>query len=224
MTLVLYEDNHLLAAYKRPGLLTQPDGLAKTSLEEETKAWVKEKYEKPGNVFLHAIHRLDKPASGVVVFAKTSKALSRLNESIRNQETKKIYLALVEGAPKEKEGTLECWMIHDDYHARLCRKEERGAKLALLSYRVLEQKEGTTLLQIDLKTGRYHQIRLQLSALLGLPILGDFKYGAKKPFVDEGIALLHKEFTIPHPITKEPLVITAPTLLFQNPAPLAQME
>lgn len=197
---VIFEDNHLLVLNKPAGLVTQPNGIDRDSLESLAKAYIKEKYNKPGNVFLHAIHRLDKPVSGIVVFAKTSKALSRLNESIRNKQAKKIYHAWVEGIPKLKEATLENYLIHDDYMATIGAKSTPGAKLARLSYRVIETKQNESLLEIILETGRYHQIRAQLSAA-GHPILGDAKYGSKKRQTE--IALSHVRLEIEHPVTHE---------------------
>jgi len=206
----LFEDNHLLVLCKTAGLLTQPSGTDQDSLETQAKTWLKAKYAKPGNVFLEAVHRLDKPASGVVVFAKTSKALSRLNQSIRDKNAKKDYYALVEGTPKELEGTLEHYLIHDDFKASVVAKSHPNAKASRLHYRVVEKKKEGTLLAIDLETGRYHQIRAQLSAI-GCPIVGDRKYGSEKVLVQkEAIALHHIRLTIAHPVTKEPVTFEAP--------------
>jgi 23S rRNA pseudouridine1911/1915/1917 synthase len=207
---VIYEDNHILVVNKPGGLLTQPSGTDQESLEQRAKEWVKITRQKPGNVFLGAVHRLDKPVSGVVLLGCTSKALSRLSESIRNRKTQKTYLALVEGCPREKEGELRDYMIHDEYRAQLVDRGYPGAKSARLTYKVIERRGETSLLEIDLDTGRYHQIRLQLSSI-GCPILGDVKYGSKT--VLEGgdrIALHHFRFECPHPITKELIVFEAP--------------
>lgn len=194
---VLYEDNHLLALYKAANLLTQPTAQEKDSLETRAKAWLKEKYQKPGAVYLHAVHRLDKPVSGIVLFAKTSKALSRLNESLRTKECEKIYRAEIEGSLLAQEGVLENILTHGEHEAY----EDPHGKLARLHYKMIK----TGLVEIRLETGRYHQIRLQL-ALSGHPILGDAKYGSKVPY-KEGIALCHVRLTFPHPITKERLEI-----------------
>jgi len=199
---VVYEDNHLLVVDKPSGLLTQPSGTDQSSLEEKCKQYLKKKYAKSGEVYLHAVHRLDKPVSGVVVFAKTSKALSRLNESLRNKQSKKIYHALVEGVPKQSETILENYLMHDSFSARVVEKTHPKAKLARLSYKILEVQNGNAKLEIELETGRYHQIRIQL-ANLGCPIVGDGKYGSTINNSGEGIALRHVELSVIHPIKKE---------------------
>lgn len=195
---VLFEDNHIMVVNKPAGVLTQSNGTDQKSLEDIAKAWVKKFYCKPGNVFLTPIHRLDKPASGIVLFAKTSKALSRLNESMRSHQMHKTYMALVEGTPIQSEATLENYLIHDDFQARIATEGEPEAKLARLHYRVIKKQQSHSLLEIHLETGRYHQIRCQLSAI-GHPIVGDGRYGSRKP--SEYIALLHCKFEFPHPIT-----------------------
>lgn len=206
---VIYCDNHLLVANKPPGLLTQPDESKEDSLEVFAKAWVKEEYKKPGNVFLHAIHRLDKPVSGLVLFARTSKALTRLNEQSRNQEIQRVYLAEVEGVLAEKEGRLDHYLIHGDHKALIGKPTDKEAKHARLTFRVVQFKSHTTLVQIELETGRYHQIRAQFSAA-GHSILGDRKYGAK---VAEEVIHLHcTKLAFAHPITQE-------VLQFETPAP-----
>jgi 23S rRNA pseudouridine1911/1915/1917 synthase len=196
---ILYEDNHLIAVVKPAGMLTQPSGTDQDSLEKNVKAWIKEKYHKPGEVFLHALHRLDRPASGIVLFARTSKALSRLQSSLKNKQTVKKYYAWVEGDLPSKEGHLENYLYHDEYHARVVSPQHKDAKLAKLHYQVVERMGGSTLLDITLETGRYHQIRCQLSHL-GHPILGDAKYGSKMPFREGAIALHHYCFEISHPV------------------------
>lgn len=201
MTLeVLFEDNHLLVVNKPAGLLTQPSGTNRDSLEDRAKAWIKDRYNKPGNVFLHAVHRLDLPVSGIVVFARTSKALSRLNEAMRQRETKKIYCALVEGTFPAAEGILEHTIIHDDFHAQI----HPQGKLARLKYRAM-----STHVEIELETGRYHQIRLQLSAV-GCPIVGDCRYGSTAPFQEGAIALHHHRMAFAHPVTGASLTLEAP--------------
>lgn len=203
---ILYEDNHVLIADKPAGWLTQPSGTDQDSLEQYCKAWLKDKYQKPGNVFLAAVHRLDKPASGIVLFAKTSKALSRLNESLREKQTKKIYYALVEGCPKPSEATIEHYLVHGDFQAIIARSDTPEAKLARLHYRVLKSVETRSLVEVTLETGRYHQIRAQLSAI-GNPIIGDDKYGSREAYIQGCIALHHGHLEIPHPTQERILSI-----------------
>ncbi|MES2345880.1 MAG: RNA pseudouridine synthase [Chlamydiota bacterium] len=191
-----YCDNHVLLVEKPAGISTQE------GLDIEAKKWIKEKFDKPGNVFLEPIHRLDKPVSGLVLFARTSKALSRLQEEMRERVIKKTYFALVSGKMPHLEGTLEHYLVHDDFKARIVSKQEREGKLALLHYKVIKEKEGCTFLEIELITGRYHQIRAQLSHI-GCPILGDDKYGSRHPFAEQGIALHHGRLSFIHPTTRE---------------------
>lgn len=205
----LFEDNHLLVLNKPPGLLTQPSGTDQESLEGQAKAWLKEIYKKPGNVFLHAVHRLDKPVSGVVLFSKTSKALARLNLSMRAKETKKIYWAWVEGLLFPLQGTLEHNLMHDEFQARVVSSSHPEGKHARLIYRVLDQQKGQTLLEIELETGRYHQIRAQLAAV-GHPIWGDVRYGSRKVYRPEAIALHHRCLQLPHPISQAWMTFEAP--------------
>lgn len=197
---IIFEDNHLLVLNKRAGLLTQDDSSSQESLEEIAKAWIKQRDQKKGNVFLHAIHRLDKPVSGLVLFAKTSKALSRLNQQLREDKTEKIYLAYVEGKDLPDQGTLIHYLIHGDHRAELTQESDPKGKKAILSYTVLKSGCQTTLVKIKLITGRYHQIRLQFSAI-SHPIVGDKKYGSKLNYVEDAIALHHTSFSIFHPIT-----------------------
>lgn len=210
---ILFEDNHLIAVNKPGGILTQPSGTEQDNLEDQVKSWIKQKYQKPGNVFLQALHRLDKPASGVVLFAKTSKALSRLNVSMREKQTCKQYLVRIEGHLKPSSGTLEHFLVHDEFHARVVEKGTEGAKLARLQYQVLEEKGDFSLLKVELETGRYHQIRAQL-AHMGCPIQGDYKYGSKKPFKEGAIALHHVCLEIVHPITSLKLLLQAQLPLY----------
>lgn len=196
---IIYEDNHQLVLNKPAGLLTQPSGTAQNSLEFEAKNWIKHHFHKPGNVFLEAVHRLDKPVSGIVLFARTSKALSRLQASMRAKESQKLYVAVAEGEFAKPEETLTHYLIHDDFQARIA-PDDPSAKKVVLHYRVLKQSEGQALLEIRLETGRYHQIRAQLSEI-GHPIVGDFKYGSSIPYAEEAIALHHYRLQIPHPIT-----------------------
>lgn len=206
---VLYEDNHLLVVVKPAGLLTQPTEHETYSLENLAKAWLKEKYQKPFNVFLGVVHRLDKPASGIVLLAKTSKALSRLNEMIRAKGALKIYYALVEGKPPQESGTLEHYMKHGDHRSFVCHRNDPEAKLARLHYDDVRSNDQTTLLQIILETGRYHQIRTQCAAI-GCPIVGDVKYGSRTNLPQGIIALHHHRLEFVHPVTKAHLSFEAP--------------
>jgi len=185
MIKILYEDNHLVAVYKRAGILTQGDDTGDKCLMDEVKEYLKEKYKKPGNVFLGLLHRLDRPVSGIVLFAKTSKGASRLSEQFRNHSVQKIYHALVEKAPKQKTGTLIHYLKKDEKqnYTTVFDVPTDGALKAELDYETVETQNfaslhGATLLKIHLKTGRSHQIRAQL-AHIGCPIVGDTKYGAR---------------------------------------------
>src|SRR5581483_11487710 len=179
MLKIIFEDNHLLILNKPAGLLTQPTELSNDSLETEAKTFIKERDKKKGGVFLHAIHRLDKEVSGIVLFAKSQKALERLQASMRNKEYKKMYLALCDGKPAQHEGTLKHYLLHSSHKAKIVSYSTPEAKEAILHYKVLRVEEEISLLQIELETGRYHQIRVQLQEI-GCPIVGDVKYGSKK--------------------------------------------
>jgi 23S rRNA pseudouridine1911/1915/1917 synthase len=205
---ILYQDNHLFIVNKPAGILTQPSGTEQESLEQRAKDWIKIAYQKPGNVFLEAVHRLDKPVSGIVVFGRTSKALSRLGAFIRDRKTKKTYYALVEGCPAEQEGILQDYLVHGEHIAHIARQDDPQAKRARLSYQVIKKNNQTTLLAIKPETGRYHQIRAQL-AHMGCPIMGDYKYGSQMSFA-EGIGLHHGHLEIQHPTTLEWLLLEAP--------------
>lgn len=207
---VIFCDNHILIANKPPGLLTQPDERSAESLELFAKQWVKKEYNKPGNVYLHAIHRLDRPVSGLVLFARTSKALSRLNEQSRDQAIQRIYTAEVEGVLPIKEGQLDHYLIHGDHRAIIAKEKDKEAKHARLTYKVIRYKDHSTVVSIQLETGRYHQIRAQFSAS-GHPVVGDKKYGAKSG--DGEMIRLHcAQLKLEHPVTKE-------VLSFETPAP-----
>lgn len=203
---ILYQDNHLLAVVKPAGLATQPSPTSDASLEKLCKEWIKKETGKPGNVYLHAIHRLDKPVSGIVLFAKSSKALSRLNEAMRMKHMQKTYLALVEGNLPQSEGNLEHYLLHGDHYAHVVPETALGAKSARLRYVVTASKEINkkvySLVEIKLETGRYHQIRAQMSAI-GYPIIGDSKYGSHVSYKEGAIALSHAHFSFPHPTTGE---------------------
>ncbi|PIT88653.1 MAG: RNA pseudouridine synthase [Candidatus Magasanikbacteria bacterium CG10_big_fil_rev_8_21_14_0_10_36_32] len=187
---VLYEDNHLIAVFKPSGVLVQGDKTGDVCLMDEVKEYLKEKYKKQGNVFLGLLHRLDRPVSGIILFSKTSKGASRLSEQIRNHKIKKEYQALVEGNLKKSKDILINYLLHDEKtnKTQVLNKEKTGAQYAELDYEVLEKRKKNTLLKINLKTGRHHQIRIQLSQI-GHPIVGDKKYGAKTPYQEGQIAL-----------------------------------
>ena len=207
---IIFSDNHILVASKPPGLLTQPDDSGDDSLEAFAKRWVKKEYNKPGNVFLHALHRLDRPVSGLVLFARTSKALSRLNEQVRDQEIQRIYIAEVEGILPAKEGRLDHYLIHGDHRAVVATEKNKEAKHARLTYQVIRFLPHTTVVSIELETGRYHQIRAQFSAT-GHPVVGDKRYGAKSGDGEE-IHLHCAKLAFEHPVTKE-------VQAFESPAP-----
>lgn len=209
---IIYEDNHLIVVNKPAGILTQPTHLQEDSLEIQVKEWIKHKYQKPGNVFLGVVHRLDKPVNGIIIFAKTSKALSRLNESFRSKKCKKIYQALVDKNPEPLQGTLEHYLVHGDFQARITTSEEKDAKLARLHYKIIKQESKFSLLEIELETGRYHQIRVQLASI-GCPIIGDKRYGSKMPFRPDQIALQHVKLQVEHPISKEIMTFESPNIL-----------
>ena len=207
MVEVVFFDNHLLVLNKPSGMLTQPNESEECSLESLGKQWVKQHFHKPGNVFLHAAHRLDRPVSGLVLFARTSKALSRLNQSLRSHKFQKEYIALVEGLLVEKEGILEHELKRSSFCARTVENPTTETKKCLLSYQVLKCFDGCTLLRISLITGRYHQIRVQLSAL-GHPVVGDAKYGSKHG--SKHLFLHHAALSFSHPITQLPITCKAP--------------
>ena len=181
------------------------------ALEDLAKQYIKVKYNKPGAVFLNAVHRIDRPVSGVVVFARTSKALARLNEQFRSKEIKKTYWAIVKNRPEIEAATLENYIRRDAKKNKsfVCQKDSKDAKLARLSYKLIASSENYNLLEIDLHTGRHHQIRCQL-AHIGCPIKGDLKYGAERSNKDGGISLHARSVEFIHPVTKEPIKITAP--------------
>lgn len=206
---VLHEDNHVIAVFKPAGLLTQGDSTGDASLLELTKAYLKEKYAKPGNVFLGLVHRLDRPASGVVVFGRTSKAASRLSEQFRSRSVEKRYLAWVEGVPRTASGELSHHLVEGEKRVLAYEAPREGTKPAKLAYRTLASRDGISLLEVDLHTGRKHQIRAQLSAM-GTPIVGDTRYGAKRKDGAPGIGLLAYWLSFDHPTKEERLEIRAP--------------
>ncbi len=195
---VLFVDNHLLAVRKPAGIATQPE------FEEMAKQWIEKTYKKPGRAFLEPVHRLDKPVSGIVLFARTSKALSRLHAMMRERKIAKTYRAEVEGVVSKSEDTLEHYLVHDEFHARVSTAADAQAKKAVLSYQVLKTAKHTSVLEITLHTGRYHQIRAQLSAI-GHPIVGDDKYGSRSR--GPALALEHVKMEFIHPVTLKVLTI-----------------
>lgn len=209
---VLYEDNHILIVNKEIGELVQVDKTGDVSLEETLKVWLKEKYNKQGNVYLGVTHRLDRPVSGNVIFAKTSKALPRLNEMFKNGEIHKTYWALVKTPPQNQEGELVHYIVRNEKQNKSYAydTEKPNSKKAILHYKVLGKSDTFYLLEVDLKTGRHHQIRCQL-AKMGCPIKGDLKYGFPRSNPDGGISLhsRHVEFT--HPVSGLKISVTAPT-------------
>jgi 23S rRNA pseudouridine1911/1915/1917 synthase len=205
---VLYEDNHLIAVWKPEGVLTQGDASGAESLLEMVRSYLKQKHSKPGNVFVGLVHRLDRPVAGVVVFAKTSKGASRISEQIRQHSVRKLYQALVEGEGLASEGVLIHYLKEEGFGTQVGETEKPGWKKAELVYRVLERGKRTTLVEIDLKTGRKHQIRAQFSCI-GYPIVGDFRYGAKQSFKPEGIALMAVSFEFSHPTRSDERICVA---------------
>jgi 23S rRNA pseudouridine1911/1915/1917 synthase len=209
---ILFEDNHIIVVNKRPGVLVQGDQTGDKPLVEMLKDYIAEKYQKPGNVFAGVVHRIDRPVSGVVIFARTSKALERLNAQFRERKVEKIYWALVNNQPAEEEGVLVHWLSKNSstnvtkaYHY-----ERNDALRSELAYRLISKTpSGFSLLEVKPITGRSHQIRVQLASM-GCPIAGDVKYGAKRANSDASICLHARRLIIEHPVKKEKLVFTAP--------------
>ncbi|MBN2614736.1 MAG: RNA pseudouridine synthase [Bacteroidales bacterium] len=208
---ILYEDNHLLIVNKLPSEIVQGDKTGDEPLSELLKSYLKEKYAKPGNVFLGVVHRLDRPVSGAVVFAKTSKALSRMNRLVKERAVHKTYWAIVKNPPQEKEATLIHHLLRNEKKNKsfVHHKAKEGSKEAMLDYRFLASGERYHLLEIDLKTGRHHQIRAQLAAI-GCPIRGDLKYGFPRSNPDASISLHAVKVSFIHPVKNELLEIVAP--------------
>lgn len=207
---VLYEDNHLLIVDKEPGVLVQGDKTGDKPLLDHCKAYVKDKYNKPGEVFLGSVHRLDRPVSGAVIFARTSKALERMNKLFRDKGVHKTYWAVVKNHPKKKEGKLIHWLIKDPSINKTTafRYETEGAQKAELKYRVMGKLNDHFLLEIKPLTGRPHQIRVQLASM-GCPIRGDVKYGFAIPNQDGSINLHARALDFVHPVKKEPVKVVA---------------
>ncbi len=208
---VLYEDNHIIIVNKVPGEIVQGDKTGDQPLSEMVKEYLKEKYNKPGNVFCGVTHRLDRPTSGVVVFAKTSKALSRLNDMFRNGEIDKTYWAIVKNRPPKEEDQLIHYLIKNEKtnKSNAYANEKPHTKKAILHYRLIAVSQNYYLLEIDLETGRHHQIRVQL-AKIGCPIKGDLKYGAARSNPDGSISLHARTISFIHPVSKEKILVTAP--------------
>lgn len=210
---VVYEDNHIIVVNKAPGEIVQGDKTGDTPLSESVKTYLKEKYNKPGNVFCGVVHRIDRPVSGLVIFAKTSKALERLNQMLREGKIHKTYVALVEGHPENSEGTLKNFLVSNGRINKtfVAKETDPEAKEAILEYKVLEKFDRYSMLEINLLTGRKHQIRAQLAAL-GHPIKGDLKYGAKRSNPDGSISLQAQKIQFIHPVSHNQISLSLPPL------------
>lgn len=208
---VVYEDNHLIIVDKSSSEIVQGDKTGDKPLAEMVKEYIKQKYHKPGNVFLGVVHRLDRPVSGLVVFARTGKALARLNEMFRTKEVHKTYWAIVGNCPPAEEGELVHWLVRNEKQNKSYAydKEKPEAKKAILDYKLIGRSERYFLLEIDLKTGRHHQIRCQL-AKMGCPIKGDLKYGAPRSNPDGSICLHARRVRFVHPVSKQEIDVEAP--------------
>lgn len=208
---VLYEDNHIIIVNKRAGDIVQGDKTGDKPLSDVVKEYIKDKYNKPGNVFLGTVHRLDRPTTGIIVFARTSKALPRLNKLFSEKEAQKTYWAVVKNKPPKQQDTLIHWLKKNQKNNKSFAhiKEIKDSKKALLHYTVLKKLDNYYLLEIHLETGRHHQIRSQLSSI-GCVIKGDLKYGAQRSNKDAGIHLHARQLQFVHPVSKEALSILAP--------------
>ena len=225
---VVYEDNHIIIVFKQSGEIVQGDKTGDRPLSETVKEYIKAKYHKPGNVFLGVVHRLDRPVAGLVVFARTSKALARLNEMFRKGDIHKTYWAITKNMPKEPQATLTNWIVRNERQNKSYAydREVPDSKKALLSYRVIGHTDHYHLLEVHLMTGRHHQIRCQL-AHIGCPIKGDLKYGAQRSNPDGSISLLSHEMTFVHPVSKETVHVVAPRPddnLWRALAPVADVD
>ena len=208
---VVYEDNHIIIVNKQSGEIVQGDKTGDRPLSDIVKDYIKEKYQKPGAVFLGVVHRLDRPVSGLVVFARTSKALTRLNKMFAEGEVHKTYWALVKNAPQKTEDTLTHWLVRNEKQNKsyAYATEKPNAKKAILKYRLIGKSDNYSLLEVQLMTGRHHQIRCQLAAM-GSPIKGDLKYGAPRSNPDGSISLLSRRVEFIHPVSKERITVEAP--------------
>jgi len=225
---VLYEDNHLISVNKPAGMLVQGDRSGEKSLMDVVKEYIRDRYQKPGNVFLGLVHRLDRPVGGVVLFARTSKAASRLMRQWKAHEVRKTYWAVVEGRPEPDQGRIQGHIRKSGKRVHTAQEGDPGAKEAVLEYRTLAHKEAVSLVEVALITGRKHQIRIQLSQA-GCPIAGDVKYGARAFLEDKTIRLVARSLTFRHPVTGREMTIFADTKALEaefsmtsyssNPAP-----
>ena len=208
---VLFEDNHIIVTNKRAGDITQGDKTGDKPLSEVVKEYIKDKYNKPGKVFIGTVHRLDRPTSGIIIFARTSKALERLNKMLREKTIKKTYWAIVKNQPKNKVDTLINFLKKDTKKNKsfVYKKEIDGSKKAILHYNTIKKLDNYSLIEVDLETGRHHQIRTQLSHI-GCPIKGDLKYGSDRSNKDGSISLHARTINFIHPVTKEEINITSP--------------
>ena len=208
---IVYEDNHLIIVYKHSGEIVQGDKTGDVPLSEDVKCYLKEKYQKPGNVFLGVVHRLDRPVAGLVVFAKTSKALTRLNKMFRDGEVHKTYWAITKNLPPQPEDTLTDWLVRNEKQNKSYAYDHEvpHSKKAILKYRLIGQSDYYCLLEVNLMTGRHHQIRCQL-AHMGCPIKGDLKYGAQRSNPDGSICLLAHHVEFVHPVSKQLISLDSP--------------
>lgn len=208
---IVYEDNHLIIVYKHSGEIVQGDKTGDVPLSEDVKCYLKEKYQKPGNVFLGVVHRLDRPVAGLVVFAKTSKALTRLNKMFRDGEVHKTYWAITKNLPPQPEDTLTDWLVRNEKQNKSYAYDHEvpHSKKAILKYRLIGQSDHYCLLEVNLMTGRHHQIRCQL-AHMGSPIKGDLKYGAQRSNPDGSICLLAHHVEFVHPVSKQLISLDSP--------------
>lgn len=208
---VVYEDNHLIIVYKESGEIVQGDKTGDTPLSETVKAYIKDKYHKPGAVFLGVVHRLDRPVSGLVIFARTSKALARLNDMFRRGDIHKTYWAITQNAPPVEQDTLTSWLQRNERQNKsyVYNKEVPNSKKAVLNYQLRSRSDRYCLIEVELLTGRHHQIRAQLSHI-GCPIKGDLKYGAKRSNPDGSISLLSCKVEFVHPVSKKYIIINSP--------------
>jgi 23S rRNA pseudouridine1911/1915/1917 synthase len=210
---VVYEDNHIIIVSKSSGEIVQGDKTGDEPLSETVKRHIKEVYHKPGNVFLGVVHRLDRPVSGLVIFAKTSKALSRLADMFRRGDVHKTYWAITKNRPPEQEGTVTSWLVRNEKQNKSYSfdHEVKDSKKAVLTYRLIGSTDNYSLLEINLLTGRHHQIRCQLASI-GCPIKGDLKYGAKRSNPDGSISLLARRIQFVHPVSKDNIDVVAPVI------------
>ena len=208
---ILFEDNHIIIVNKRAGDISQGDKTGDTPLSDVVKEYIKEKYNKPNNVNLGVVHRLDRPTSGVIIFAKTSKALERLNKMLREKTINKTYWAIIKNKPLKEQDTLIHYLKKNPKNNKSTafKTESEGSKKAILHYKVIKELDSYYLLEIDLETGRHHQIRCQLSSI-GSYIKGDLKYGAKRSNKDGSIHLHARKIEFTHPVSKENIIVTAP--------------